>query len=269
MDPRAYGGKFLPQGLEPTPRPAPQCTRRTAVPVERMRALYRVAIQVAGSDAPGAAHRGVRHGQGIFARLAAHAEQPQRSAFRARQLRGCFPASCSPTSSSARAGASPGPRAAEGQLRARRDGTLFLDEVGGVPVGQPGGLPARARRAHLQAPGGRTRDLGFRARIVAATTAPCPTWSAPGAFAPDLSTGSRHPHRLALPARAQRRHSPLAEYFLWLSGTNTTPRTCASPRGHGRAHRHRWPGQRARTQEPHGGVACCTPAKAGHATTCL
>ncbi|MDP2848213.1 MAG: sigma-54 dependent transcriptional regulator [Humidesulfovibrio sp.] len=245
MDPRAYGGKFLPQELDADPEArAAMHEAGLLFRSEAMRALYRVAIQVAGSDAPVLLTGESGTGKEIFARLLHTLSN--------RSGRPFVPVNCGVLSGELFAdkffGHEPGAftgatRLQKGSFEMAADGTLFLDEVGEIPLpNQVDFLRVLEERTFKRLGG--EKDLGFRARIVAATNRALPDMVRAGRFRPDLF------YRLnvipiALPSLRERSEdiAPLAEYFLWLFGHHYhRPNLSLSPSALALLTRHNWPG---------------------------
>ena len=136
MDPRAYGGKFLPQELDADPEArAAMHEAGLLFRSDAMRALYRVAIQVAGSDAPVLLSGESGTGKEIFARLLHTLSN--------RSGRPFVPVNCGVLSGELFAdkffGHEPGAftgatKLQKGSFELAADGTLFLDEVGDLPL---------------------------------------------------------------------------------------------------------------------------------------
>ena len=245
MDPRAYGGKFLPQELDADPEArAAMHEAGLLFRSEAMRALYRVAVQVAGSDAPVLLTGESGTGKEIFARLLHTLSN--------RSGRPFIPVNCGVLSGELFAdkffGHEPGAftgatRLQKGSFEMAADGTLFLDEVGEIPLpNQVDFLRVLEERTFKRLGG--EKDLGFRARIVAATNRALPDMVRAGRFRPDLF------YRLnvipiALPSLRERSDdiAPLAEYFLWLFGHHYhRPNLRLSPGALTLLTRHPWPG---------------------------
>jgi two-component system response regulator AtoC len=134
-------------------------------------------------------------------------------------------------------------RLQKGSFEMAADGTLFLDEVGEIPLpNQVDFLRVLEERTFKRLGG--EKDLGFRARIVAATNRALPDMVRAGRFRPDLF------YRLnvipiALPSLRERSEdiAPLAEYFLWLFGHHYhRPNLSLSPSALALLTRHNWPG---------------------------
>ncbi len=220
MDPHAYGGKILPQMLETDPEASAAMNEAGLLfRSDAMRSLYRVAIQVAGSDAPVLLTGESGTGKEIFARLLHTLSN--------RSGRPFVPVNCGVLTGELFAdkffGHEPGAftgatKLQKGSFELAADGTLFLDEVGEIPLtNQVDFLRVLEERTFKRLGG--EKDLGFRARIVAATNRALPDMVRAGRFRADLF------YRLnvipiALPSLRERNEDvpPLAEYFLWLFG---------------------------------------------------
>ena len=245
MDPRAYGGKFLPQELDADPEArAAMHEAGLLFRSEAMRALYRVAIQVAGSDAPVLLTGESGTGKEIFARLLHTLSN--------RSGRPFVPVNCGVLSGELFAdkffGHEPGAftgatRLQKGSFELAADGTLFLDEVGEIPLANLVDFLRVLEERTFKRLGG-DKDLGFRARIVAATNRSLPDMVRAGRFRADLF------YRLnvipiTLPSLRERSDdiAPLAEYFLWLFGHHYhRPDLRLSPPALALLTRHHWPG---------------------------
>ena len=245
MDPRAYGGKFLPHDLDADPEARAAMNEAGLLfRSDAMRALYRVAIQVAGSDAPVLLTGESGTGKELFARLLHTLSN--------RSGRPFVPVNCGVLSGELFAdkffghesGAFTGAvRLQKGSFELTGDGTLFLDEVGEIPLpNQVDFLRVLEERSFKRLGG--EKDLGFRARIVAASNRALPDMVRSGHFRADLF------YRLnvipiALPSLRERREdiAPLAEYFLWLFGHHYhRPNLSLSSGALGLLTRHNWPG---------------------------
>jgi two-component system response regulator AtoC len=245
MDPRAYGGKILPQMLEADPEASAAMHEAGLLfRSEAMRALYRVAIQVAGSDAPVLLTGESGTGKEIFARLLHTLSN--------RSGRPFVPVNCGVLTGELFAdkffGHEPGAftgatRLQKGSFELAADGTLFLDEVGEIPLtNQVDFLRVLEERTFKRLGG--EKDLGFRARIVAATNRSLPDMVRASRFRADLF------YRLnvipiALPSLRERSDdvAPLAEYFLWLFGHHYhRPNLQLSTEALELLSRHHWPG---------------------------
>jgi two-component system, NtrC family, response regulator AtoC len=245
MDPRAYGGKFLPHGLDADPEARAAMNEAGLLfRSEAMRSLYRVAIQVAGSDAPVLLTGESGTGKELFARLLHTLSD--------RSGRPFVPVNCGVLSGELfadkffghEAGAFTGAlRLQKGSFELAADGTLFLDEVGEIPLpNQVDFLRVLEERTFKRLGG--EKDLGFRSRIVAATNRSLPEMVRSGRFRADLF------YRLnvipiALPSLRERHEdvAPLAEYFLWLFGHHYhRPALPLSPEALSLLSRHHWPG---------------------------
>lgn len=218
MDPREYGGKFLPQSLGADPEArAAMHEAGLLFRSQAMRELYRVAIQVAGSDAPVLITGESGTGKELFARLLHTLSD--------RSGRPFVPVNCGVLSGELFAdkffGHEPGAftgalRLQKGSFELAGDGTLFLDEVGEIPLTNQVDFLRVIEERSFRRLGGE-KDLGFRARIVAATNRALPDMVRTGRFRADLF------YRLSvipisLPSLRERGEdvAPLAEYFLWL-----------------------------------------------------
>jgi len=273
MDPRAYGGKFLPQELETDPEArAAMHEAGLLFRSEAMRALYRVAIQVAGSDAPVLLTGESGTGKEIFARLLHTLSN--------RSGRPFVPVNCGVLSGELFAdkffGHEPGAftgatRLQKGSFEMAADGTLFLDEVGEIPLANQVDFLRVLEERTFKRLGGE-KDLGFRARIVAATNRALPDMVRAGRFRPDLF------YRLnvipiALPSLRERSDdiAPLAEYFLWLFGHHYhRPDLRLSPSALALLTRnHTGPATCANSKTSWSARPCCTKPKARSCpTTC-
>jgi two-component system, NtrC family, response regulator AtoC len=245
IDPRTYGGKFLPQELDADPEARLAMSEAGLLfRSEAMRALYRVAVQVAGSDAPVLLSGESGTGKEIFARLLHTLSD--------RSGRPFVPVNCGVLSGELFAdkffGHEPGAftgatRQQKGSFELAADGTLFLDEVGEIPLtNQVDFLRVLEERTFKRLGG--EKDLGFRARIVAATNRALPDMVRQSRFRADLFFRlSVIP--IALPSLRERREdvAPLAGYFLWLFGQHYhRPGLALAPETLRLLERHGWPG---------------------------
>jgi two-component system response regulator AtoC len=134
-------------------------------------------------------------------------------------------------------------RQQKGSFELAADGTLFLDEVGEIPLANQVDFLRVLEERTFKRLGGE-KDLGFRARIVAATNRALPDMVRQGRFRADLFFRlSVIP--IALPALRERREdvSPLARYFLWLFGQHYhRPGLELAPETLRLLTRHAWPG---------------------------
>ncbi|KUG28923.1 sigma-54 dependent transcriptional regulator [hydrocarbon metagenome] len=182
-----------------------------------MRALRRVAGQVAGSDAPILVYGESGTGKELFSRLIHTLSNRREKPF--------VPVNCGVLKGELfadkffghEAGAYTGAnRRQKGSFEAAEDGTLFLDEVGEIPQpNQVDFLRVLEQRTFKRLGG--EKDLPFSARIVAATNRSLPEMVQTGFFRADLY------YRLnvvpiSLPPLRDRREDilPLAEHFLGL-----------------------------------------------------
>ncbi len=245
MDPREYGGKFLPPSLGTDPEAAAAMHEAGLLfRSQAMRELYRVAIQVAGSDAPVLITGESGTGKEIFARLLHTLSD--------RSGRPFVPVNCGVLSGELFAdkffGHEPGAftgalRLQKGSFEMAGDGTLFLDEVGEIPLTNQVDFLRVIEERSFRRLGGE-KDLGFRARIVAATNRSLPDMVRSGRFRADLF------YRLSvipivLPSLRERSDdiAPLAEYFLWLfSHHYHRPTIALSKPALDLLARHSWPG---------------------------
>ncbi len=182
-----------------------------------MRALRRVAGQVAGSDAPILVYGESGTGKELFSRMIHNLSNRREKPFvpvNCGVLRGeLFADKFFGHEAGAYTGAN---RRQKGSFEAAEDGTLFLDEVGEIPqTNQADFLRVLEQRTFRRLGG--EKDLPFSARIVAATNRSLPEMVQTGLFRADLY------YRLnvvpiALPALRDRREDilPLAEHFLGL-----------------------------------------------------
>ncbi|QLA16132.1 sigma-54 interaction domain-containing protein [Desulfolutivibrio sulfoxidireducens] len=209
-----------------------------------MRALCRVAAQVAGSDAPILVYGESGTGKELFSRLIHNLSNRREKPFvpvNCGVLRGeLFADKFFGHEAGAYTGAN---RRQKGSFEAAEDGTLFLDEVGEIPqTNQVDFLRVLEQRTFKRLGG--EKDLPFSARIVAATNRSLPEMVQTGLFRADLY------YRLnvvpiALPPLRDRREDilPLAEHFLEYfrhryHKHGLSPRPCAR-----RAlEEHQWPG---------------------------
>jgi len=244
-DPRAYGGKFLPPELDADPEARAAMNEAGLLfRSDAMRALYRVAIQVAGSDAPVLLSGESGTGKEIFARLLHILSN--------RSGRPFVPVNCGVLSGELFAdkffghetGAFTGAtRQQKGSFEMAADGTLFLDEVGEIPLANQVDFLRVLEERSFKRLGGE-KDLGFRARIVAATNRSLPDMVRRGLFRADLF------YRLnvipiELPTLRERHEDValLADYFLWLFGHHYhRPGLALSADAVDLLHRHAWPG---------------------------
>jgi len=244
-DPRSYGGKFLPQELDADPEARLAMSEAGLLfRSEAMRTLYRVAIQVAGSDAPILLTGESGTGKEIFARLLHTLSD--------RSGRPFVPVNCGVLTGELFAdkffGHEPGAftgatRLQKGSFELAADGTLFLDEVGEIPLSNQVDFLRVLEERSFKRLGGE-KDQGFRARIVAATNRSLTDMVRRGAFRPDLF------YRLnvipiALPSLRERSEdvAPLSEYFLWLFGQHYhRPGLALAPETLRLLLRHPWPG---------------------------
>lgn len=245
MDPRAYGGKLLPQDLDADPEARAAMNEAGLLfRSDAMRALYRVAVQVAGSDAPVLLTGESGTGKELFARLLHTLSN--------RSGRPFVPVNCGVLSGELFAdkffGHEPGAftgalRLQKGSFELAVDGTLFLDEVGEIPLANQVDFLRVLEERTFKRLGGE-KDLGFRARIVTATNRSLPDMVRSGHFRADLF------YRLnvipiALPSLRERSDDipPLAEYFLWLFGHHYhRPNLRLSAPALELLTRHHWPG---------------------------
>jgi two-component system response regulator AtoC len=180
-----------------------------------MREVYRLATQIAGSDASVLVYGESGTGKELFARLVHRLSDRRHRPFVAVNcgvLKGeLFADKFFGHESGAFTGAQ---RPRKGSFESAEDGTLFLDEVGEIPPpNQVDFLRVLEERTFKRLGG--ERDLPFHARIVAATNRLLPDMVARGQFRADLF------YRLnvvpvSLPPLRERRDDigHLAEYFL-------------------------------------------------------
>ncbi|MFZ5813367.1 MAG: sigma-54 interaction domain-containing protein [Thermodesulfobacteriota bacterium] len=180
-----------------------------------MRALYRVAAQVAGSDAPILVYGESGTGKELFSRLIHNLSNRREKPFvpvNCGVLRGeLFADKFFGHEAGAFTGAN---RRQKGSFETAEDGTLFLDEVGEIPqTNQVDFLRVLEQRTFKRLGG--EKDIPFAARIVSATNRSLPEMVQSGLFRADLY------YRLnvvpiAVPPLRDRREDilPLAELFL-------------------------------------------------------
>jgi len=245
VDPRVSGGTFLPQGVATDPE-ARSAMHEAGLLFrsEAMRALYHVAIQVAGSDAPVLLTGESGTGKELFARLLHTLSN--------RSGRPFVPVNCGVLTGELFAdkffghesGAFTGAlRLQKGSFELAGDGTLFLDEVGDIPLSNQVDFLRVLEERTFKRLGGE-KDQGFRARIVAATNRLLPEMVRGGRFRADLF------YRLnvipiSLPSLRERPEdiAPLAEYFLWLfGGQYHRPNLSLASETMTLLLRHSWPG---------------------------
>jgi two-component system response regulator AtoC len=235
----------LPQALETDPEARAAMNEAGLLfRSQAMRQLYRVAIQVAGSDAHVLLTGESGTGKEIFARLLHTLSN--------RSGRPFVPVNCGVLTGELFAdkffGHEPGAftgasRIQKGSFELAADGTLFLDEVGEIPLSNQVDFLRVLEERSFKRLGGE-KDLGFRARIVAATNRALPDMVRAGRFRADLF------YRLnvipiALPSLQERHEdiAPLAEYFLWLFGHHYhRPNLTLSTEAMELLERHDWPG---------------------------
>lgn len=180
-------GKILPQGEEAVASPPldgdePEflfCS-------ESMRDVHRLAVQVAYSDAPVLIYGESGTGKELFARLIHNLSN--------RRDRPYVPVNCGVLKGELfvdrffghEKGAFTGAvRMQKGSFESSENGTLFLDEVGEIPLGnQVDFLRVLEERKYKRLGG--EKDIPFLARIVAATNRPLPIMVRDGSFRADL-----------------------------------------------------------------------------------
>jgi transcriptional regulator with GAF, ATPase, and Fis domain len=121
-------------------------------------------------------------------------------------------------------------------------GTLFLDEIGEIPTHVQVKLLRVLQEGEVERLGGRTTKVDLR--LVAATNQDSAARREGGRFREDLylpAERDRHAH--PAPARAPRRHPPLAEHFLRLYGERNGRHLAGLSRAAAEALlRYDWPG---------------------------
>lgn len=214
------GGKILPIPLDDDSRQgfeeyAAEGSRGFLFRSAAMAAVYRVATQVAGSDAPILIYGESGTGKELFARLIHNLSNRRKKPF--------VPVNCGVLKGELfadkffghEAGAFTGAnRQQKGSFELAADGTLFLDEVGEIPQGNQVDFLRVLEERTFKRLGGE-KDMPFQARIVAATNRLLPDMVRQGGFRADLY------YRLnvipvSLPPLRERRDDivPLSEYFL-------------------------------------------------------